>query len=504
MRLYNTRTRRKEEFVPREEGKVSFYICGPTVYNYIHVGNARTFLSFDVIRRYLEYKGFAVTFVQNITDVDDKIINRAREEGRTAGEVAAEYADAFIESMRALGVADPTIRPRATEEIPAMIELIACLVEGGHAYEVEGDVYFSVRSFPRYGLLSGRDIEQMRCGARVEVDPRKRDALDFALWKAAKPDEPAWDSPWGKGRPGWHIECSAMSARYLGCPFDIHAGGDDLIFPHHENEIAQSEACTHTTFANYWLHGGMLTVDREKMSKSEGNFLLLKDVLARVRPQALRLLMLQTHYRSPFDYSAERLQEATASLERVESALRNLIWAVESYAVVETAPNELGDRSVSWTADLLSRAESARAWFTEFMDDDFNTAGAVAAIFDLVTAGNSSVKDGVFGEAHRRAVIEAHDTIAELLAVLGIELGADSSEGAPELPDEARGLAATLAGYEGDDPAEALDALLALRGKARADKDWAVADAVRDGLGDLGFVIEDTASGTRIVRKSHA
>jgi cysteinyl-tRNA synthetase len=500
IRLYNTLTRHKEEFVPREAGKVSFYICGPTVYNHIHIGNARTFLSFDVIRRYLEHVGYDVTFVQNITDVDDKIINRAKEEGRTAAEVAAEYSAAFVEVMRALGVADPTIRPRATEEIPAMVDLIARLIESGHAYEVEGDVYFSVRSFSAYGRLSGRDIEQMRSGARVEVDPRKRDALDFALWKAAKPGEPSWESPWSRGRPGWHIECSAMSARYLGNPFDIHAGGDDLIFPHHENEIAQSEACDHTVFANYWLHGGMLTIDHEKMSKSEGNFLLLKDVLVHVRPQALRLLMLQTHYRSPFDYSVQRLKEATASLDRVESALRNLAWAVENYAAVETAPNELGDRSVSWTADLLARVEATRAQFARSMDDDFNTAGAVAAIFELVTAGNSSVKDGTFGEAHRRAVIEARDTIAELLAVLGVEVDAQDDGGSSELPVGAVALAAELVGYEGDDPATAVDALLALRARARVDKDWACADAVRDGLGALGLVIEDTALGTRVVQ----
>jgi cysteinyl-tRNA synthetase len=501
IRLYNTLSRQKEEFIPREAGKVSFYICGPTVYNHIHIGNARTFLSFDVIRRYLEYAGYEVTFVQNITDVDDKIINRAREEGRSAAEVALEYETSFIDAMRALGIAAPSVQPRATEEIPAMIELIACLVANGHAYEVEGSVYFSVRSFPAYGRLSGRDIEQLQSGARVEVDPRKRDALDFALWKAAKPGEPSWDSPWSAGRPGWHIECSAMSARYLGNPFDIHAGGDDLVFPHHENEIAQSEACTHTTFANYWLHGGMLTIDREKMSKSVGNFLLLKDVLQQVRPQALRMLMLQTHYRSPFDYSVERLREATASLERVESALRNLAWAIESYAVVETAPNELGTKSVSWTADLLARTEAAREQFTRSMDDDFNTAGAVAAVFELVTASNSSVKDGIYGEAHRRAVIEAHDTIVELLGVLGVALLADEGDASAELPEGAVPLAAELAGYRGDIPAEAIDVLLALRNEARADKNWALADAVRDGMGALGFVIEDTASGTRGVRK---
>jgi cysteinyl-tRNA synthetase len=501
IRVHNTLTRSKEEFVPREEGKVSFYICGPTVYNHIHIGNARTFLSFDVIRRYLEYVGYDVTFVQNITDVDDKIINRANEEGRTAAEVAAEYSEAFIEAMHALDVADPSIRPRATEEIPVMLELITCLIEGGHAYEVEGDVYFSVRSFPAYGRLSGRDIEQMRSGARVEIDQRKQDPLDFALWKAAKPGEPSWSSPWGKGRPGWHIECSAMSAFYLGNPFDIHAGGDDLIFPHHENEIAQSEACLGTTFANYWLHGGMLTIDREKMSKSEGNFLLLKDVLEHVRPQALRLLMLQTHYRSPFDYSTQRLQEATAALERVESALRNLSWAIEGFAPVPTAPNELGDKSVSWTADLLDRIERTRVQFTCFMDDDFNTAGAVAAIFELVTASNSSVADGIYGEAHRLAVIEARDTIIELLDVLGVRLKEGDEEGVRELPEQAVELARDLAGYRGDIPAEAIDVLLALRKAARADRNWALADAVRDGLGEYGFVIEDTAAGTRVVRK---
>ncbi|MDR1421966.1 MAG: cysteine--tRNA ligase [Coriobacteriales bacterium] len=501
MRLYNTLTRRKEEFKPRELGKVAFYLCGPTVYNHIHIGNARTFLSFDVIRRYLEFSGYEVTYVQNVTDVDDKIIKRAAEEGRTVTEVAEEYTTAFIEVMHALGVKDPTIRPKATEEIPAMLALIECLVAGENAYESGGDVYFSVRSFPSYGKLSGRDIEQLQSGARVEIDERKRDPLDFALWKAAKPGEPSWPSPWGEGRPGWHIECSAMSERYLGTPFDIHAGGDDLVFPHHENERAQSEACSHTTFAHYWLHGGMLTIDREKMAKSVGNFLLLKDVLEKVRPQALRLLMLQTQYRSPFDYSVERLSEATAALERVESALRNLAWTTENYAGVPIAPNEPGERAVSWTGDLLARIERTREQFVLAMDDDFNTAGAVAAIFELVTAGNSSVSDGVLSESHRLAVIETADTIIKLLGVLGVMLGVDDSEDAEELPLETVELARELAGYHGDIPAEAVDLLLALRREARTHKDWATADAVRDGLGTLGFVIEDTSTGTRVVRR---
>jgi len=503
MRVYNTLTRSKEDFIPREAGKVSFYICGPTVYNHIHIGNARTFLSFDVIRRYLEYTGYDVTYVQNITDVDDKIINRAYEEGRTAAEVAREYTEAFIDVMHALGVKDPTIRPRATEEIPAMIELVDSLIQSGHAYEVDGDVYFSVRSFPQYGRLSGRDIEQVLSGARVEVDPRKRDALDFALWKAAKPGELSWSSPWSEGRPGWHIECSAMSERYLGIPIDIHAGGEDLVFPHHENEIAQSEACSggRTKFANYWLHSGMLTIDREKMSKSVGNFLLLKDVLEHVRPQALRLLMLQAHYRSPLDYSAERLQEATASLERIESALRNLAWAIESYAPTPLAPNELGDKSVSWTADLLDRIEVCQEQFANSMDDDFNTAGAVAAIFELVTASNSSIKGGIFGATHHLAVIEAHDTIVELLDVLGVTVAAMGKNDEDELPGGVVELAIKLAGFAGDSPTEAVESLLALRNEARVVKNWSLADAVRDGLGGLGLTMEDTATGTRIVRK---
>ena len=281
MRVYNTLTRSKEEFVPRDPGKVSMYVCGPTVYNHIHIGNARTFLSFDVIRRYLEWKGFDVRFVQNITDVDDKIINRANEEGRPAAEVAEEYTEAFITAMRTLGVEDPTVRPMCTETIPQMIDMIERLIDRGHAYVVDGDVYFSVRSFPGYGKLSGRDIDEMHAGARVEVDDRKHDPLDFALWKSCKPGEPHWPSPWGDGRPGWHIECSVMSEQELGVTFDIHGGGADLTFPHHENELAQSEAATGQPFVRYWLHGGMLQVNAEKMSKSLGNFLLLKEVQER-------------------------------------------------------------------------------------------------------------------------------------------------------------------------------------------------------------------------------
>jgi len=491
MKVYNTLTRCKEEFTPVEPGKVGFYICGPTVYNDIHIGNARTFLSFDVIRRFLEYSGYEVTYVQNITDVDDKIINLAIEEGREASEVAAEYSEAFISVMKAVGVREPSIRPKATEEIDSMIELIECLVTGGHAYEIEGDVYFSVRSFPAYGSLSGRNIDGLKAGARVDINEQKRDPLDFALWKAAKPWEPSWPSPWGAGRPGWHIECSAMSKRYLGSPFDIHAGGEDLVFPHHENELAQSEACYPGGFAKYWLHGGMLTIDKEKMSKSEGNFLLLKDVLEHVRPQALRLLMLQTHYRSPFDYSPDRLEEATSALERIEGALRNAQWFLDEH--------EISDSDQKPSSCALARAR-----FKVFMNDDFNTAGAVAVVFELVSEVNRMLAKAstVPADADDVAYLQdLGDTITELLAVLGVELSLEAGSESLFSGDDEQALialASKQAAYEGTEVTEALEALLAARTKARADKDWTRADAIRDGLANLGLAIEDTPQGPRI------
>jgi len=490
LRVYNTMARAKEDFVPREPGKISMYTCGPTVYNHIHIGNARTFLSFDVIRRYLEYRGFDVKFVQNVTDVDDKIINRANEEGRPASEVAADYTEAFIKAMHALGVKDPTVRPKATEKIPQMIALIERLIAGGHAYDSGGDVYFAVRSFPGYGKLSGRDVEEMENQARIETDPRKRDPLDFALWKAAKPGEPHWPSPWGEGRPGWHIECSAMSEMEFGMPFDIHGGGSDLIFPHHENEIAQSEAATGVTFANYWLHGGMLQVDSEKMSKSLGNFLLLKDVLEHYPVPVIRLLMLQTHYRSSLDYSAERLAEAATAHERIANMVRMVRWAQGRPAVPEGAPAT--DRESLETACAATRER-----FMAEMDDDFNTAGALGAVFDLVRQANSflSAHEAALSSADLKALASAADTVTELVGVLGVSL--DSTEEAG-LPEEIVPLAAELAGYAGTDPSEAAAALLAARAFARAERDWARADAVRDGLAGLGVTIADTATGARV------
>ncbi|MCL2882114.1 MAG: cysteine--tRNA ligase [Coriobacteriia bacterium] len=473
LRIYNTAARRKEDFTPREPGKVALYVCGPTVYNYIHIGNARTFLSFDVIRRYLQWRGFEVTFVQNITDIDDKIINRAAEEGKAPAEIAAFYTKAFIDEMHALGVEDPTLRPRATESIGDMIALIERLIKRGHAYESGGDVYFAVRSWPGYGQLSGRALDELQSGARVEVSELKRDPLDFTLWKAAKPGEPFWDSPWGQGRPGWHIECSAMSERDLGLPIDIHGGGGDLIFPHHENERAQAEAATGTTFVNYWMHGGMLNINDEKMSKSLGNFLLLHEVLEHYEPAVLRLLMLQTHYRSPLDFSDARLEEAKAALERLRGFVSLVEWRI-SFAANP-------DKGVP----LSQATEAARAKFTLEMDDDFNTAGALAALFELMRATNVwlDAHQGELGEDECANLAEVAATMCELLGVLGIDLIAGGS-GSDQRADE-------------DEQAQSL---LVQRTEARAAKDWARADALRDELDKLGYVIEDTPQGPRLVR----
>ncbi|RDB55172.1 cysteine--tRNA ligase [Paraeggerthella hongkongensis] len=496
IKLYNTKAREKVPFESRERGKVGMYVCGPTVYNYIHIGNARTFISFDVIRRYFMWRGFDVTFVQNVTDVDDKIIAKANEEGREASAVAAEYTAAFIEDMRKANVLDPDIRPKATEEIPAMIELIQELIDGDHAYEVDGDVYFAVRSFPAYGQLSGRNVDEMECGHRElradgkGIEDRKRDPLDFALWKAAKPGEPSWESPWGQGRPGWHIECSAMSRRYLGLPFDIHGGGADLVFPHHENECAQSEAACGCTFANYWMHGGMLQINAEKMSKSLGNFMLLRDVLETTRPEVLRFLMLQTHYRSPLDFSDERLAEAEAALGRIENAVRNLDWQLEN---VEDVPSPLDTR------ELMKRAKEAKVSFILAMDDDFNACRALGEVFDLVADVNAQVTGKTLSLSDVPIVREVRDTIVELVGVFGIDVAAAADcDESDAYPAEVVPLAADVAGYVGSDASEAVEALLAARTEARAAKDWGRADAVRDGLCALGFVIEDTPQGPRV------
>ncbi|MCI9628914.1 MAG: cysteine--tRNA ligase [Eggerthellaceae bacterium] len=497
IRLFDTKQHKKVDFNPIREGKVSMYVCGPTVYNRIHIGNARTFISFDTIRRYLEWRGFDVRFVQNVTDVDDKIINKAKEEGRSAAEVAKQYTELFIADMQAAGVSEPTVRPKATEEIDSMIAMIETLIEKGHAYEVDGDVYFSVRSDPHYGSLSGRNIDEMEAGHRElradgqGLEDRKRDPLDFALWKAAKPDEPSWESPWGAGRPGWHIECSVMSEKYLGLPFDIHGGGADLVFPHHENECAQSECACDSGFANYWMHSGMLQINSEKMSKSLGNFLLLHEVLEDARPQALRMLMLQTHYRSPLDFSTERMEEADAALTRIENTVRNVDWLCSN--AKDDAPDAIDSISLrALTAD-------AHENFISAMDDDFNAPAALGAIFSLVSYLNSQIADKSLSVNDAEAAIGARDEIVSLLDVLGISIADDQDGGdSQEYPEEVIGLAAEFAGYGGSDAMEAVEVLLEARAKARADKDWGVADGVRDGLASLGFIIEDTPQGARV------
>ena len=487
MKIYSSQTHAKAEFTPIEEGRVRMYVCGPTVYDNIHIGNARTFISFDVIRRWLIASGYEVTFAQNLTDVDDKIINRANEQGRTAAEVAQEFSDKFIDVMRRANVMDPDVRPRATKEIGPMIAMIKSLIEQGHAYAADnGDVYFSVRSDGSYGEVSGRKIDDLMVGARIEENEDKADPLDFALWKAAKPGEPSWKSPWGEGRPGWHTECAAMVHRYLGTPIDIHGGGSDLAFPHHENECAQATCAWHEGFANTWMHTGMLLVNGEKMSKSLGNFFTLDEVLAEHSAAALRLLMLQTHYRSPLDFSWERLEGAENSLARIAGTVENLRWAAAHAA---GAPDSAAAEVL--TADFARYGEA----FTGCMDDDFNTAGAIAAVFEAVTRANQYLEaTQAAGAVDEGAALQAASWIADALSVLGIEL----PEPREELPLGLLGVAAGLVGYTGDDVDVAATKILEARAEARAAKDWARADAVRDQLRDMGLVIEDTAAGSRI------
>ncbi|MGN0301772.1 MAG: cysteine--tRNA ligase [Anaerotardibacter sp.] len=494
IRLYDTKSREKRDFVPVNGNKVGMYVCGPTVYNYIHIGNARTFISFDTIRRYLMFRGYDVTFVQNVTDVDDKIINKAREEGRTAAEVAQEFTEAFIADMRAAGVLDPDIRPKATEEIDTMINLVQKLIDKGHAYEVDGDVYFAVRSYDGYGQLSGRNIDEMESGHRElradgqGLEDRKRDPLDFALWKAAKPGEPSWTSPWGEGRPGWHIECSAMSEKYLHLPFDIHGGGADLAFPHHENERAQSEAACGCTFSNYWMHGGMLQINSEKMSKSLGNFLLLRDVLKTTKPSVLRMLMLQTHYRSPLDFSDERLKEADAALCRIANCIKNINWIIQNPA----------EEANEWNRDDFARAYTAmRKGFIEAMDDDFNTAGALGCIFSFIAEANTILQDAQIPAEEVECLQVSIDSIVELMGVLGITLECDSCCCAEDA-DELVVLANQFTGACLTSAEEATTALLERRAAARKEKDFATADAIRNALTELGYVIEDTPQGARL------
>ncbi|NOY54661.1 MAG: cysteine--tRNA ligase [Actinobacteria bacterium] len=468
MKVFNTLGRRYEEFTTRDPGKVAIYLCGPTVQSDPHVGHGRAAVAFDVIRRYLQWRGYEVTFVQNVTDVEDKIIAAAQERNVPVEELAKEMTDRFRAAYRALGALVPDVEPRATDHISEMQNLITILIERDHAYESGGDVYFVVRSFPKYGELSGHRIDELISGARVEPGEHKRDPLDFALWKAAKPGEPQWDSPWGPGRPGWHIECSAMSMKYLGNGFDIHGGGTDLIFPHHENEIAQSEGATGRRFARYWLHNGMVNLGGEKMAKSTGQVIGLEEAIDRFTPMAIRLFYLRAHYRTPQEYSEALLADAKASVER--------LWTFR-----RRGPGELSTEP----------DEAAIARFEEAMDDDFNTPEAVGILFDVVREGNRRIDAG----EDAGPIFSAFDVIAGVLGLI------PPSESLDELRMELAALAEELGIGPGATAEETVERLIAARRVARDERDWATADSVRKRLDDLGVVLEDTADGARWHRR---
>jgi cysteinyl-tRNA synthetase len=474
LKVYNTLTKQKEEFTPVEPGKVKMYVCGVTPYNHPHIGNARPFITWDVIKRYLEKRGYKVLHVQNFTDVDDKIINTANAENVSWDVIANRYIASYYEVMDKLNVKRADIYPTVSGHMNEIIEMVQKLVDKGFAYVVDGDVYYSVAKFEGYGKLSGRSLDDMKAGARVDVDDRKNHPMDFALWKSAKPGEPSWDSPWGKGRPGWHIECSAMSLKYLGNSFDFHGGGSDLIFPHHENEIAQSEAYTgKEPFVRYWLHNGFITVNEEKMSKSLGNFFLVKDILAHYPPEVLRFFILATHYRSPLDFSDERLTEAGRSLERLKNAIDNM-------RSLEALPS--GEASAE-SAALRAAAERAEIDFNAAMDDDFNTALAISVMFGLAKEINIYHGAAAAGKVpyDPAAVGEARDIYYGMAEVLGL------------LVNERQGK------LDGADMLvnQLMDIIIDIRQEARKKKDWATADKIRDSLGAAGIVIEDSPQGAR-------
>lgn len=459
IKIYNTLTRNKEEFIPLEEGKVKMYVCGPTVYNYIHIGNARPAIVFDTVRRYLEFRGYNVQFVSNFTDVDDKLIKAANELGEDVPTIAERFINAYFEDVQALGCKKADAHPRVTETMDLIIEFISALVEKDYAYESGGDVYYRTKKFDAYGKLSHQSIEELKVGARIQVGEKKQDALDFALWKAAKEGEISWDSPWGKGRPGWHIECSAMVREYLGDTIDIHAGGQDLAFPHHENEIAQSEALTGKTFARYWMHNGYINIDNEKMSKSLGNFVTVHDIIKKHDPQVLRFFMLSVHYRNPINYSEELLENTKAAFERLKTSYQNLKHRMEASA-------DLTENNQEW----LDKIAALREQFITDMDDDFNSANGVSVLFELSKLSNLYLMEKNTAVEIIQAFMNEFEA---LFGVLGLTLEAE------ELLDEE------------------IEALIEKRTQARKERNFKLADEIRDQLKDLNIIIEDTPQGIR-------
>ena len=465
--LYNTLKREKQEFIPVEEGKVKMYSCGPTVYNFFHIGNARPFIIFDTLRRYLEYKGYEVKFVQNFTDIDDKMINKANELGITVKELADQYIDEYYTDAKGLGIRPATVHPRATENIESIINIIETLIENGYAYNVDGDVYYSTKKFEHYGKLSHQPLEDLESGARIDVNEDKNDPMDFALWKKQKPGEPAWESPWGMGRPGWHIECSAMANTYLGKTIDIHSGGQDLIFPHHENEIAQSEAANCCQFANYWVHNGYINVDNRKMSKSLGNFFTVRDVAKEFDYEVIRFFMLSAHYRSPINFSKDLMDAAKSALDRVYTCIESM----EFFG--KTANNE-----ITLSADeieYLERLSQYKNKFIKAMDDDLNTADAISVIFEIVADANKFITaDNIPSKV---TVDKTVDAIRELGGVLGLFNKKD----------------------EDGIPAE-IEELLNQRAEARKNKEWAASDEIRDRLKEMGYAVKDTPQGQQLTK----
>lgn len=464
MQIFNSLTRKKEEFKPIHEGKVGIYACGPTVYNYFHIGNARPFITFDVLRRQLEREGYQVTFVQNFTDIDDKMIRRANEEGITVKELADRFIAEYYTDAGALGIRPATVHPKATEHIAEIITLISRLIENGHAYATpSGDVYYRVSAFPGYGKLSGQNMEDREMGAseRLNVETDKEAPEDFALWKAQKPGEPSWDSPWGKGRPGWHIECSAMSMKYLGETFDIHCGGKDLLFPHHENEIAQSEGATGKKYVNYWMHNGFINVDNQKMSKSLNNFFTVRDIAKEYDLEAVRLFMLSAHYRSPINFSRDQIEAANASLNRLYTARNSLKFQIENG---EDRPLNTDEEA------FVGRLKIYEKRFDEAMDDDMNTADALGAIFELVKDANVTIQQGSSIEA-AKAGLNSLEAICDVLGLL--------SRKEDELPEE-------------------IAALVRERAEARKNRNWARSDELRNKIASAGYILEDTKQGQKV------